>query len=94
VPGRRQPGILLVRTFLPDCYRKVNIPMPNLIPISLGCVAMEINVGPTSDWYPPEKKPYRTATTTDPADVPAPKTEKARIQDPAPITTRRFRLPK
>jgi hypothetical protein len=43
--------------------------MSSLIPISLGCVAMEINVGPTSDWYPPEKKPYRTATTTDPAAV-------------------------
>jgi hypothetical protein len=71
-----------------------DVPTPSLIPISLGCVAMDIKVGPTRDWYPPEKKPYKNATTTDPADELAPNTEKASIADPEVITIRRLRLPR
>lgn len=68
--------------------------MPILIPISLGCVAMEINVGPMSETYPPEKKPKRIETTIDPAADPAPKTENDKIPAPVHMTSIKFRLPK
>ena len=47
-----------------------------------------------SETYPPEKNPYMRETIIDPAAVPAPNTEKARIPAPVHMKIMRFRLPR